>query len=163
MWTCNDVQLLLQRTQDLSNPCRSPSQWVIIITCMSLIEPPIQLAQCQQVGNCPSVHAHPWTSSWLSGQHLDCNSACMCLLSHANVHIKIARNQENSQRMAATIKHLSSPIRLSALIRSLYITSNHSFQVEPVADPGWAPQGGLINRDLEQMSKINDEITFFLQ
>jgi len=32
-----------------------------------------------------------------------------------------------------------------------------------VADPGWAPQGGLINRDLEQMSKINDEITFFLQ
>ena len=29
----------------------------------------------------------------------------------------------------------------------------------PVADPGWPPQGGLINRDLEQMSKINDEIT----
>ena len=29
----------------------------------------------------------------------------------------------------------------------------------PVADPGCPPQGGLINRDLEQMSKINDEIT----
>ena len=28
-----------------------------------------------------------------------------------------------------------------------------------VADPGCPPQGGLINRDLEQMSKINDEIT----
>jgi len=86
---------------------------------MSLIEPPIQLAQCLLVGNCPSVHAHPWTSSWLSGQHLDCNSACMCLQSHANVHIKIACNQENSQRTAATIKHLSYPIRSPAPLYKL--------------------------------------------
>ena len=40
--------------------------------------------------------------------------------------------------------------------------------LEPIAGRQWRIQdehlrGGLINRDLEQMSKINDKITFFLQ
>ena len=46
-------------------------------------------------------------------------------------------------------------------VNTFFLDKGTKFQprISPLADPGCPPQGGLINRDLEQMSKINDEIT----
>jgi len=72
---------------------------------------------------------------------------------------KATTNKYYLQKFDAAISWSIQRKRLKESVWSNDLAMLFATYMDPVADPGCPPQGGLINRDLEQMSKINDEIT----